>query len=57
MFVNISEVEVTSSQWTIGPLSLLTRCGGIIGVGKNLLWIIIVILSYIATVHTKIYKT
>ena len=34
-------VEKTISDWQITPVTLLTRLGGIIGVGKNFLWIII----------------
>ena len=34
-------VEKTVSDWQITPVTLLTRLGGIIGVGKNLLWVII----------------
>ena len=34
-------VEKTVSDWQITPVTLLTRLGGIIGVGKNLLWIMI----------------
>ena len=34
-------VENTVSEYQIGPKTLATRVGGIIGVGKNLLWILI----------------
>ena len=34
-------VEVTVSKLQIGLKTLATRCGGIIGVGKELLWVII----------------
>ena len=34
-------VEKTVPDWQITPVTLLTRLGGIIGVGKNLLWVII----------------
>ena len=34
-------VENTISEYQIGPKTLATRVGGIIGVGKNLLWILI----------------
>ena len=34
-------VEQTLSELQIGPKTLLVRFGGIIGVGKNLLWLII----------------
>ena len=34
-------VEQTISELQIGPKTLLVRFGGIIGVGKNLLWILV----------------
>ena len=34
-------VDVTVSKLQIGLKTLATRCGGIIGVGKELLWVII----------------
>ena len=34
-------IEQTVSELKIGPKTLLTRVGGIIGVGKNLLWAIV----------------
>ena len=51
-----SVVEQTNSELQIDKITLLTRCGGIIGVGKNLLWIIIFILSSFAT-SVSILKT
>ena len=41
---------------TIPPLTLLTRIGGIIGVGKEFLWIIITALTYFVTFSSKILK-
>ena len=35
-------VEKTISNWQIEPVTLLTRIGGIIGVGKELLWVLII---------------
>ena len=49
-------VEVTRSHLTIPPLTLLTRIGGIIGVGKEFLWIIITALTYFVTFSSKILK-
>ena len=40
-------VENTVSEYQIGPKTLATRVGGIIGVGKNLLWILIFRKSFI----------
>ena len=37
------------SSWQIGPETLLTRLGGIIGVGKNLVWIIIFLFTTLST--------
>lgn len=42
LYVNINkEVILTSNHLSIEPMTLLTRIGGIIGVGKEFLWIII----------------
>ena len=35
------EVDETNINWTIEPLTLLTKIGGIIGVGKEFFWVII----------------
>ena len=43
------EVEVSSSHLTIEPLTLLTRVGGIIGVGKEFLRVIISLLTFLET--------
>ena len=40
-------VEKTTSNWQIEPVTLLTRIGGIIGVGKELLWVLIITGSFI----------
>ena len=37
----INDVKVASAHFTIDPLTLLTRIGGIIGVGQVLTWVII----------------
>ena len=42
-----TSVEQTKSDWQITEVTLLTRIGGIIGVGKNLLWIIVFVGSSI----------
>ena len=44
-------VEKTTSDWQIKTVTLLTRVGGIIGVGKELLWVIIFICSAISVVY------
>ena len=43
-------VEKTISHWQIEPVTLLTRIGGIIGVGKELLWVLIIAGSSITIV-------
>ena len=45
-------VENTISESQIGPKTLATRVGGIIGVGKNLLWILIFGLTSLGTFLT-----
>ena len=40
-----AKVHQTQTMLQIGPNTFLTRVGGIIGVGKNLLWILIFSLS------------
>ena len=47
-------VEQTISDWQIKPVTLLTRFGGLVGVGKNLLWIIIFICSTMSLVSNMI---
>ena len=47
-------VEQTISDWQIKPVTLLTRFGGLVGVGKNLLWIIIFICSSMSLVSNMI---
>ena len=51
-----TEVEVTSVLFNIGEITLLTRVGGIIGVGKNLLWLIITLLTYTFILYNKVFK-
>ena len=48
-------VEQTVSDWQINPVTLLTRIGGIIGVGKELLWVILFFCSLITLLSSKIY--
>ena len=40
-------VEKTISNWQIEEITLLTRIGGIIGVGKELLWVMMITVSSI----------
>ena len=41
------EVQVTEAMFAIEPLTLLTRIGGILGVGRTLVWLINVFFSNI----------
>ena len=50
------EVEVTITQFTIDPLTLITRIGGTLGVGTTISWIIIFALDYIISVHSNIFR-
>ena len=57
LFVTIDrEVEVTQAHLTIPPLTLITRIGGIIGVGKELLWILITLITYLIVFYTNISR-
>ena len=57
LFINFDrEVEETRSQLNISPLTLLTRIGGIIGVGKEFLWIIITLATYLISIYSNICK-
>ena len=42
-------IEKTVSELKIGPKTLLTRIGGIIGVGKNLLWLLVFLFTSIGS--------
>ena len=55
-FAFADEVEVTTTKLQIGTKTLLTRVGGVIGVGKEFLWIILCGLSGIKLIAT-ILKT
>ena len=54
MVMIMIQVEETRAHLSIGKLTLLTRVGGIIGVGKEFLWIMITLLSFILTFKSKI---
>ena len=57
MFVQFDKnVDVTKNELKIDAMTFLTRVGGIIGVGKNFLWIIILCLTYITTFSSKWFK-
>ena len=50
-------IEKTVSELQINTRTLITRFGGIIGVGKNLLWIIILGISGIGFCSKKVCRT
>ena len=39
------EVEVTKSSWNIDARTLLSKIGGFIGISKNFLWLILLLMS------------
>ena len=55
-FAFADEVEVTTTELQIGAKTLLTRVGGVIGVGKEFLWIILCGLSGIKVIRTIFTK-
>ena len=50
------EVEITETELQIGSKTLITRFGGIIGVSKNLLWIVIFGFSAIGFISNKMLR-
>ena len=56
MYVQVEEkVKVQESLYTINEVTLVTRIGGIIGVGKEFLWITILLSGFIVK-SLKIFK-
>lgn len=50
VYVDVDNViEETISSLQIGTKTLTTRVGGIIGVGKNLFWLLVFFVSYLGT--------
>ena len=47
------EVKTTKSAWAIGPLTLVSKVGGFIGISKNFLWLIIMIVSSLSLLISK----
>ena len=47
----VNEVHVTTSHLTIEPLALMSRIGGIIGVGRALAWVILLCFDKIAILY------
>ena len=52
LFVEVEEkIEVLESIFTINEVTLVTRIGGIIGVGKEFIWLILFSISYFIAFH------
>ena len=49
-----SSVEVTAAQKTIDGLTLMTRLGGATGVGKEMIWIILLTSEFLVLFQTQI---
>ena len=47
-------VVVSRSTFTVNWVTLITRIGGIIGVGKELLWVIVFCVTTLTAVFSKI---
>lgn len=52
-----NKIEKRISELQIGPKTLLTRIGGIIGVGKNLLWLLVFVFTSVGSLLTLWRKT
>ena len=50
------EVILEENLLTIEALTFLTRVGGIIGVGKEFLWLIMFFVTYFVTFQSKLLK-
>ena len=58
LFVEVEEkIEVLESMFTINEVTLVTRIGGIIGVGKEFLWITILAIGSIIKFFKIIKKS
>ena len=47
------EVDISMASWTIDPKSLLSMIGGVIGICKNFVWLIILFLSSFSFVLSR----
>ena len=50
-------VQTTISELQVGPKTLLTRFGGIVGVGENVLWIFVFIFSSVGFLRDFMKKS
>ena len=49
-------VDITKSSWTIDERTLLSKIGGFIGISKNFLWLIILLISSISVLFSHAQK-
>ena len=57
LFMQINnDVQVLASKFNVEPMTLLTHIGGIIGVGKEFLWIILPINTFLITLFSRFSK-
>ena len=52
-----NEAEVSESHFTITPQTLITRIGGVMGVGQILTWLLIRIFDYFLIVYIKLKES
>ena len=51
-----NEVDITKSSWTIDAKTLLSKIGGFIGISKNFLWLLILLISSISVLFSHVQK-
>ena len=48
------EVAIVKSSFQMDEMSLLSKIGGFIGISKNFLWLVIVLISSVGTLHSSL---
>ena len=48
------EVKSTKSQWTIDTQTFISKIGGFIGISKNFMWLVIMFMSAVGFLMTKL---
>ena len=51
-----TEVMITKSFWKMDALTFISKVGGLIGISKNLLWLILIFLSSVGILLTRLDK-
>ena len=51
------EISTIRSHLAIEPITFVTRVGGLIGVGKELLWVIIFLCNYLLNIYDNLKIT